>query len=557
MRLFSIILFNILFSIGLFSQNTVGLLSYQPWNSYDGYNLIYPHNQPNVYLLNNCGEIVHTWEDSSDVRPANTAYLMEDGRLLKTKRPAAIAGNPIWAGGGGATVEIRDWDNNLEWSFEQNDSLRRLHHDVAVTETGNILMISWEYISEADAIQAGRDPATMTQGALWPDYILEVDPTTDQVVWEWHAIDHVIQDFDATKDNFGVVSDHKELINLNWDENAGKADWLHANAIDYVFDPELGLDHIMLSVPYFNEVWVIDHSTTTAEAAGSTGGDAGKGGDLLYRWGNEQAYNIGDSTNQQLFFQHDAHWVNEYLDNSHPLYGKMAAFNNRVGADFSSVVFWTPPWDMYTFTYLEDDGLYNPTDFDLTLTHPIPTQMYSTGLSSVQALPNGNFLICAGRTGYSFELTPNNEVVWEYKTPLVAGQPATQGDSLSINNNLTFRMTRIPLDYSAFDGRDLSPKGFIELNPDTTLCDLILPVKETTEQYDLTIFPNPASSSLTIEWTSIGKVEFEIFNLMGQKLDFFVGMGGRKFCSLDKYEPGVYLIRINGTETRKLIIDKN
>jgi len=357
MRLIVLFLFSILVLPFANSQNTVGLLSYKPWNSYDGYNLIYPHNQPNVYLLNNCGEVVHVWEDEDGFRPGNTAYLMDDGRLVKAKRPAAVAGNPIWAGGGGGTVEIQDWDGNVEWSFTKNDSLERLHHDISVMPNGNILMIAWELISEEAAIQAGRDPSTMAEGELWPDYVLEVNPSTDEVVWEWHSFDHLIQDFDATKDNFGVVADNPGKINLNWDLNSGKADWHHANAIDYIFDEELGLDHVMLSVPYFNEIWVIDHSTTTAEAATSSGGDAGRGGDLIYRWGNQATYNQGDSTNQKLFFQHDAHWVDDYLEESHPFYGKIAAFNNQVGADFSSVVFWTPPWDMYTFTYLTDDNV--------------------------------------------------------------------------------------------------------------------------------------------------------------------------------------------------------
>ena len=61
-----------------------------------------------------------------------------------------------------------------------------------------------------------------------------------------------------------------------------EVDWLHTNGIDYNAEYDL----IVLSVPRMNELWVIDHSTTTEEALGSTGGRWGKGGDLLWRWGN-------------------------------------------------------------------------------------------------------------------------------------------------------------------------------------------------------------------------------------------------------------------------------
>ena len=52
------------------------------------------------------------------------------------------------------------------------------------------------------------------------------------------------------------------------------------NAVDYNAE----FDQLMISVHNLSEVWIIDHSTTTAEAAGHTGGRSGKGGDILYRW---------------------------------------------------------------------------------------------------------------------------------------------------------------------------------------------------------------------------------------------------------------------------------
>jgi len=198
--------------------------------------------------------------------------------------------------------------------------------------------------------------------------------------------------------------------------------------------------------------------------------------------------------------------------------------------------------------------VFNPINLDLSITHPIPTELYSTGLSSVQPLPNGNFLICSGRFGYSFEITPDNEIVWEYKTPLLGGNPVNQGDSLSINNNLTFRMTRIPLDNPAFEGRDLTPQGYLELSPNTEFCETILPVTEIDNNYELKVFPNPTSSHLTIEWNFPGMVDIEIFDYLGQRLDAFTGMGGRKYCQLENYTAGVYYLRINKEESLKFVI---
>jgi hypothetical protein len=96
---------------------------------------------------------------------------------------------------------------------------------------------------------------------------------------------------------YGVVTDHPELVDINFGDT--KTDWMHTNSIDY----NEKFDQILISVHNFNEIWVIDHSTTTEEAAGHTGGNSGKGGDLLYRWGNPQAYERGTASDQQLFLQ--------------------------------------------------------------------------------------------------------------------------------------------------------------------------------------------------------------------------------------------------------------
>ena len=307
-------------------------------------------------------------------------------------------------------------------------------------------------------------------------------------------------------------------------------------------------------MPTFHEVWIIDHSTTTPQAAGHVGGDGGRGGDLLYRWGNPATYNSGDSTDQHLFYPHDIHWVNDFLDDTHPYFDKIAVFNNRVGIDFSTANVFSPPWDMYSWEYTFTGTHWGPNDVDLTITHPVPQALHSTGLSSVQFLPNGNTLICSGRWGYSFEITPANQIVWEYKTPIRAGNAVLQGDTLDINNNLTFRLKRYPTDYAAFAGKDLTPQGYIELNPNVTFCDSILSNTIELPDYNLVFFPNPTSGKVTIEWEGGPLETIEIYDITGRRVDEMEAIGGRKYLNISDWLPGMYFVRIGQGKMKKLVL---
>ena len=72
-----------------------------------------------------------------------------------------------------------------------------------------------------EAIAAGRKKELVSKYIL-PDSLLEIKPTgktTGEVVWEWHLWDHLIQDHDSTKANFGDVAAHPELVDINFVEN--------------------------------------------------------------------------------------------------------------------------------------------------------------------------------------------------------------------------------------------------------------------------------------------------------------------------------------------------
>ncbi len=536
----------------VFGQNTVGTISFDQ-SVINGYNLHYPHNQPTVYLLDNCGRVVHEWADSADVRPGNVAILLENGNLVKTKRNASVAGDAIWAGGGGGIIEILDWDNNKLWSYELNNATERLHHDIAVTQNGTIIAIVWELKTLSECIAAGRDTSNMTDIELWPDKIIEIEPIgTDSanIIWEWNAWDHLVQDFDATKANFGVIKDNPGKIDINYFDDPG-ADWLHANSIDY---NEI-LDQIIISIPEFNEMWIIDHSTTTAEAATSSGGNSGRGGDLMFRWGNPMAYDRGDSTDMKCFYQHDVHWASFGLPTFHPDFGKIFFYNNRFTDSSSTVNIINPQFDTYSWLYPYDTtNLYGPADYEWSYTHPEAEKMYSTGLSGVQRLENGNTLICVGRRGYTFEITPTEDIIWEYKNPLVQGNAVAQGTVLNINQNLNFRFNRYPADYAAFMGKDLTAGNYLEVNPDSTVCN-----NATTNVVDIitpdkfNIYPNPTTDWLTIEMTEILDGQLRLYDVLGRTIHEENVTTPQVNINMSELNAGFYFVTFEGRHIGKVI----
>ncbi len=532
------------FSFVLAQKNTIGLISYNPIEAYPGYNLIFPHAQSTVFLLDNCGELVHFWEDEPVFAPGNTVYIMENGNLIKCKRNSNSAINdPIWAGGAGETVEVRTWENDLIASFTLNNSSYRLHHDVAPMPNGNILMIAWENKSGAEAHQAGRDTSSLSQGKIWSEAIFEWNPTIDSIVWEWHVWDHLVQDFRSDMDNFGVIAHHPELININYDEPIGHPDWLHINAIDY--NPVL--DQIVLSVPHFDEFWIIDHSTTTEEASKHSGGNSGKGGDLLYRWGNPMAYGRGDLADKKLFFQHDVHWVEPLAERGSENFAKIGLFNNRVEQNRSTINLIITNYDEAKAAYNMNGEVFLPLDFERTIMHPKgEMRASSSSLSSAQLLPNGNVLACSGRSGFSYELSPDGQVAWEYITPFDRGKLASQGDTLTGPVNLTFRLKRYGLDYPAFMDRDLSPIGYLELNPNEAFCTtLSVFTEEKPKVSNITIYPNPVTTTLTISKKGLDRIPLFIYDLLGRKVRSIVVDKDQVQVDLNLLNNGMYLI---GTE---------
>jgi hypothetical protein len=211
------------------------------------------------------------------------------------------------------------------------------------------------------------------------------------------------------------------------------------------------LDQVILSVRNFSEVWVIDHSTTTEEAAGHVGGRLGRGGDLVYRWGNPRAYGAGGG--RQLFGQHSPLWIASGLAGA----GHLLVFDNgdANARPYSRVVEFEPPLQSDGSYAFDPEAGYGPPAPVWQYVADPPSSLFAPIISGAQRLASGNTLVTDGPAGRFFEVTPSGAVVWSY---VVA-------DSAGGTGYLVFRAVRYEADYAGLAGRTLLGQGPLQLEP--------------------------------------------------------------------------------------------
>lgn len=515
------------------SQNTVGLISYES-GIQDGYTLFAPLGSTKTFLIDKCGEKVREW--NSTYKPGQAVYLLNDGSLLRAGNTNNITFN---AGGTGGIIEKFDWEGNLTWSYTlSNDSLCQ-HHDFHPMENGNILVIAWQKKSFNEAILMGKNPAS-TNEFVWSEKILEIEPLANNqynIVWEWNLWDHLIQDFDSEKVNYGVVENHPELIDINYVSGPPTSqDWIHLNSIDY----NESLDQILLSSHNFDEIWIIDHSSNSTLTATHSGGNSGKGGDLLYRWGNPLTYKRGTIANQKLFGQHHATWI----PSGYPQAGKILYFNNGNGRPegaFSSVEYLNPPINGSNYN-LNGNNSFEPFNSDFIYTDNPTSNFYASNISGVYPLENGNFLITNGPKGTLFEINPSSEIQWKYINPVSTTQILTQG--VNPIQNMVFRANFYPVDFIGFQNKELVPYGEIEINPNPiSLC--ITNEKAELNLNKFEIYPNPTIDKINLNSLNTEN-KIQIFNESGiliKEIDSnTTDLNGIDLSDLPK---GLYFVRYN------------
>ena len=77
----------------------------------------------------------------------------------------------------------------VEWNYIFSDSIYQQHHDIDLMPNGNILIIVWEVKDSDVAYNAGRQNIESDINEIWAPAILELNPGTGDIVWEWHIWD--------------------------------------------------------------------------------------------------------------------------------------------------------------------------------------------------------------------------------------------------------------------------------------------------------------------------------------------------------------------------------
>ena len=526
--------------------------------SFNGFALYNAQGSNTAYLIDENQQIAHTWNMSTECNYA--VALKENGNLVRgTKANTSVFSSGNIAAGGGKVQEIAP-DGTIVWSFNYVNNDHVSHHDLTLIGD-NVLLTAYEKKTAAELNAAGFNNANSEK---WPTHFIELEPDGNggaSIVWEWHIWDHMCQDTDPSLPNYTAnISDHPELIDINMIQGGGGpggggGDWFHVNGVDYNED----LDQIVFSSRFASEIYIIDHSTTIAEAASNSGGNSGMGGDILYRWGNPSNYNMPGSQiiNNAV---HDARWI---ADDGRPNGGFLQIFNNSgVSNNQSAIDGIETPWDALTNTYLRTQGqAFNPSSY----TTRYACAYSANGQSASDRMSNGNIYVNAsggqGGAGVMYEVDSLGNIVWG---PYQAGSqkgfryecdyPGIIALEPYMNNTSTTTCFT-----SAAESWDCDGQGNC-FDPGTgngqysslTMCNnacVNTSIEEITNE--LFLYPNPTNTGIftvALGLSSDYKVKVEVFNTLGQQI---FNSQIAKFSdesqieiNLEDYLEGIYIVTV-------------
>lgn len=467
------------------TQGPTEVIQYNPFKAYNGYTLFRGQGGLEIkhgtaWLIDMEGQVVHSWPDV-----VTNPQLWPNGHLTH-------ATTGYWRGEedpDGSWIRELDWEGKIVRKWKppaDRPDLNGFHHDHKLIFNKKLnkqamLALCYFRYPLKDVIVNGGDPSVFKSDQS-AGGIVEMD-MDGNIIWEWHLTDHLIQDFDATKNNYvgkgKTIADYPGKLDTNW---GGRLQ--NANGLDY----NEKLDQILWDSKNNSEIWIIDHGRTFIpnDPKGSRAKAAGEAGDILYRWGNPSVYGAGDGPwykygkygngHQQLFNIHNGQWIDEGL----PGAGNIIVFDNgydRTGETYSTIVEFNPyDGPMENGVYVpqmkagyEKNGLSKQIvwRWNEKLYHRFARGLFSFHISGMERQPNCNTLICAGEDGHLVEVTYGDpekgelpEIVWEYINPDTDTHGVVKHLRMDMYNQV-YRAHRYGPDYPGLKGKDLTRKGTI------------------------------------------------------------------------------------------------
>lgn len=361
-----------------------------PWKTYSGYTLFAPMGANYVWLINMRGQVVHRWE--MPYTPGCHGKLLPNGNLLYAGKKEGGQLTDLM-GCGGKLIEV-DWDGNLVWEYEDYF----LHHTFCRMKNGRTIVLKWVPVPRKIAVKVkGGIPGTERDGIMWSDAIQEIAPS-GRVVWEWFAYEHL----DPESDIICPLDNRDE--------------WTYTNAVDVFPNGD-----ILVSFCRINTIAIIDKQT----------------GDIRWKWGASREVKCKNGAlwgaGHELAHQNGATIINN---------GNLLLFDNglhppNIDFGYSRVLEINPESKRVVWIYQNSCW----------------SAFYSSIMGGCERLPNGNTLICESTSGRIFEVTHNQEMVWEYVNPYYYEVPYLG------KTNIIFRAYRYGPEYVGLRGKNLDYPG--------------------------------------------------------------------------------------------------
>jgi len=366
------------------SAGARGVTIHQPEKCYAGYTLFcHTYEDPragkdgaaHMYLIDMEGKLAHEWTARTAVQ---LLELLPDASLLYMTRDRS---NLDQAG-----LYKLAADSSVLWHHHC-----RIDHDFHVMPNGHLMIHCLiDRMVPRLGPELRRNP-----------YIIEIGPEKE-LLWEWHGEDHLDELIRLC--DLEVPIEWPERMRQEaeerraWDQRLQEMppeqfsafidglvrqrtfDWAHNNTCEVMpHNPSAASDrrfragNILFSYRSLDIIGIIDRAS----------------GAIVWAWGPGQL----DGQHQPTM-----------LPNGHIL-----VYDNGTRRGWSRVLELDPLGGELAWEYAASPR----------------RSFYSAAISGAQLLPNGNVFICSGGQRRLFEVTPEEEIVWEYRSPL--RDPGTYG----------------------------------------------------------------------------------------------------------------------------------